>query len=437
MSIVIVGAGEMGYQLARRLSYEKQDVVLIDRHSERVNFIQENLDVKAIVGRGSDPTILRQAGIEHAHMLVAVTDSDDVNIVACFVAGYLNKTLRKVARLRQEDYKDFPEILGKGNLDIDLVISPENEAVSKVLQVLQFPAATDAMDFAEGRIKLVGFKVLPNSPFLGHSLMNLRAKFPEERILIPAIFRDSEAIIPRGNDQLKSNDTVYVLAAADAIPRVIEMAGMKFDRPKRVMVLGGTAVGIKMCRELEALGVGSIKLIEADPARCEEIAGMLDRVMVLRVDPVDEDFLRSEGIGETDVFLSTSQDDEDNALKALLAKRLGAKRVAVLTNKVGYHRLLNAIGVDLIMNPRLAGASRILQYIRRGKVVSVSMLPGEGIEAIEYEAVEGIGPGRQATEKNAIPHRSHSRSAPTRTGISHTRRGNHCQARRPGRIFRT
>lgn len=388
MSIVIIGAGEMGYHLARRLSHEKQDVVVIDRQANRVKYVQETLDVHALLGRGSSPAVLQQAGIEKAAILVAVTDSDEVNLVACFVAGLFNRFMKKVARLRQDDYHELSQITRHDRLGVDLVINPENEAVEKLVQVLKIPNATDVIDFADGRIKLFGFQLKADSPLVGHSLMSLREHYPEEKLLVPAVLRDSEVIIPRGQDVLKDRDTVYIISARATIPKVMEMAGLQEESPRNFMILGGTPVGVRIAEELEKEGVRQIRLVEGDLARCEEIASMLQYTMVLRTDSVDEDFLRSEGISEIDAFLAMTEDDEYNALTALLAKRMGVARVAALTGKVEYHRLLAVIGVDVVVNPRLEGASRILQYIRKGKVMAVSMLPGEGIEAIEFEAME-------------------------------------------------
>ncbi|MDQ7785340.1 MAG: Trk system potassium transporter TrkA [Desulfomonilaceae bacterium] len=385
---MIVGAGEMGYHLARRLSYERQDVVVIEKHAPRVNFIHETLDVQTIHGRGSSPAILKQAGIEKAGVLVAVTDSDEVNLVACFVAHQFNKFMTKIARLRQEDYHEVTQMSKKNPLEVDLFISPEHEAIGKLIKVLQIPSATDVIDFAEGRIKLFGIQLKSESPLVGLSLIEVRDRYPDDRILIPALFRDSEAIIPRGRDVLRADDTVYVISGTASLRRVMEICGLKGEPPNSFMILGGTDVGVRIAMELEKERVGQIRLVESDLARCEEIASMLDYTMVLKADSVDEDFLRSEGISEIDAFLAVTEDDEHNALTALLAKRMGVGRVAALTNKVEYHRLLAVIGVDVVVNPRLEGASRILQYIRKGKVMSVSMLPGEGVEAIEFEAME-------------------------------------------------
>lgn len=388
MSVVIIGAGEMGYQLARRLSYEKRPVVVMDRNPARVSFVHETLDVQALVGRGSSPSVLKQAGIERAGILVAVTDSDEVNLVACSVAGLFNQFMKKVARLRQREFYELPESQVKGHLGVDLFINPENEAVRKLVQVLQVPAATDVVDFAEGLIKLVGIQLRHNSPLVGHSLMHIGELYPGEQLLIPVVFRDSEVIIPRGGDVLREMDTVYVIADRESLRRAIEMSGLEGDPPRRFMILGGTDVGVRTAMELEKGGFSHIRLVESDQERCEEIASELDRTMVLKADAVDEDFLKSEGILEVDAFLALTDNDETNALTALLAKRMGVKRVAALTGKMEYHRLLSVIGVDVVVNPRLEGASRILQFVRKGNVRSVSMLPGEGVEAIEFEAME-------------------------------------------------
>ncbi len=388
MRIVIVGAGEMGYHLARRLSFENKDVTLVDLREERVYWVQENLDVTAIHGSGSSPAILEEAGIAAASILIAVTDSDEANLVACYVAGVLNPAIRKVARLRAGNYSNLPEILDEKHLDIDLVINPGSEAVKKLVNVLQIPAATDVVDFASSSVKLFGIKLAENSPLVGRSLIQIRSAYPNEKILIPAIFRESEILIPRGSDVLQSGDTIYIMAAMESVKHFLDIAGARSKPLKKLMIYGGTSVGVQVAHALEDIGIHHIRLIESDPERCERIAAELKHTMVLKADAIDEDLLRSEGIADTDAFLAMTDGDEQNALTAILAKRMGAYRVAALTNKVEYHRLVSAIGVDITINPRLVGVSRILQYIRKGKVLSLTMLPGEGVEILEYEAME-------------------------------------------------
>ncbi len=386
--MVIVGAGEMGYNLARHLSAEKHDVTVIDLNSEKIEAIEESIDVMAKVGRGSSPAVLKEAGADKADIMVAVTDSDEVNLMACYVAGYLKKEITKVARLRDEDFSETPEILDKEHLDLDLVISPETEAVNKLMEVLQVPLATDVVEFAEGRIKLFGVRLVHNSPLVGKSLMELREEFPDKRILIPVISRESDIIIPKGKDVLRSTDMIYVMSPGDSVPSILGGAGRKAEPIKSCMINGATVAGLKIAKELERRKTHSIRLVDPDPLACDQAAEILNSSMVLRADPMDEAFLRSEGIQDMDVFLAMTESEEHNALTALLAKRMGAARVAALTNRMEYHRLISAIGVDVVVNPRLAGASRIIQYLRKGKVMSVSMLPGEGVEAIEFEALE-------------------------------------------------
>ncbi len=378
----------MGFHLARRLSFENKDVTLVDRREERVYWVQENLDVRAIHGSGSSPVVLEEAGIKSASMLIAVTDSDEANLVACYVAGVLNPIIRKVARLREENYSTLPEILDNKHLDIDLVINPDKEAVKKLLNVLQIPAATDVVDFAASRMKLFGVRLAANSSLVGRSLIEIRSAYPDDRILIPAIFRESEILIPRGSDVLLSGDTIYIMAGAESVERLLDIAGVRSKPLKKFMIYGGTSVGVEIAHLLEKRGITHIRLIESDPEKCERIAAQLSHTMVLKADALDEDLLRSEGIGDMDAFLAMTNDDEHNALSAILAKRMGSYRVAALTNKVEYHRLISAIGVDITINPRLVGVSRILQYIRRGKILSLTMLPGEGVEILEYEAME-------------------------------------------------
>jgi trk system potassium uptake protein TrkA len=383
-----VGAGEMGYHLARRLSAENQDVVLVDRNEERIMWVQDNLDVRAVQGRGSSPAVLKQAGVETASLLIAVTDSDETNLLACYVGGMLNRVMRKVARLREDDFASAEELLDDKHLGVDLAINPDVETVQKLVRVLGIPAATDAMDFAEGRIKLFGIRPAPDSPLLGRSLLELRAAYPEDKFLIPAIFRDSEAIIPRGADTLKSQDTVYLMAEAEFVPRLLEVCGLRSKPLRRFMIYGGTNIAVRTALDLEAQGITNIRLIASNRDRCEAIAAELTHTMALYAESVDEDLLREEAVSEVDAFLAMTEEDERNALTAVLAKKMGAFRVAALTNKVEYHRLVSALGVDIALNARLVGVSRILQHIRRGKVLSVSMLPGEGVEVLECVAME-------------------------------------------------
>lgn len=378
----------MGFHLARRLSTENQDVVLVDRREERIQWVQDNLDVRAVHGRGSSPAALKEAGIENASLLIAVTDSDEANLMACYVGGMLNRVMRKVARVREDEYSSMGEILDDRHLGVDLAINPEEETVKKLLRVLAIPAATDAMDFAEERIKLFGIRLNSDSPLSGMTLMELRASYPKDKFLIPAIFRESEALIPRGGDTLKAEDTIYLMAEADSVPRLLELCRLRAKPLKRFMIYGGANIAVRTARELEGQGITHIRLIESDRDKCERIASQLTHTMVLRADAIDEDLLREEGVAQMDAFLAMTDDDEQNALTAILAKRMGSYRVAALTNKVEYHRLVSAIGVDIALNARLVGVSKILQHIRRGKVISVSMLPGEGVEILECEAME-------------------------------------------------
>jgi trk system potassium uptake protein TrkA len=367
---------------------ENKDVTLIDRDGERLFWIQENLDVRAIHGRGASPEILLQAGISSASMLVAVTDSDEANLVACYVGKLLNSAMKKVARLRQEDYSAIPQILDDAHLGIDLVISPEREAVTKLLQILEVPGASDVVDFAEQRIKLFGIRLQANSPLVGRSLTNIRAAYPNDKFLIPVLFRESDTVIPRGGEVLRPNDTIYIMASATQIPRLLDICGLRSRSIKRFMIYGTTRVAVKFVHELERKGMTHIRLVGTDTETCERIAAELQHTLVLKSETLDEEFLRSEGIGETDAFFAMTDDDEQNALSAILAKRMGSYRVAAVTNKIEYHRLASAIGVDIAVNPRLAGVAHILQFIRRGRVLSVAMLPGDAVEILECEAME-------------------------------------------------
>ena len=387
MNFIIVGAGEVGYHLASRLSQEKMDVVVIEKDESKVKRVIDNLDVQTIHGSGSSVEILKQAGIEDADILIAVTNSDEVNMISCLVASAQSKVPIKIARIRNPEYAQNSGILGEKHLNIDLTINPELEMVRAIARLVEIPDATDVVEFAEGRVRISGIKVDPHSYVIGKRLRNLSKENEKHDIIIAAIFRNDQVIIPRGDDIIQENDLVYAVTESKKIISVTNYFKEKEQRVQRIMILGGGEIGVELAQRLEKKAIKT-KLIEHDEQRCSEIAEKLEKTIVLRGNGTDRELLEEENIKDIDVFIAVSEDEQTNILVSLLAKRLGAKKVISLINNISYTPLVSSIGVDIVISPHLAAISRILQFIRKGKVLSVASFAKENAEAIEIIAMD-------------------------------------------------
>jgi trk/ktr system potassium uptake protein len=386
LRIVIVGAGEVGFHIAKKLSSENKDVVLVEINEERVRRVQQILDVQVIHGKGSSPSVLRQAGLESAEIIIAVTDSDETNIVACLIAQAISKNIIRVGRVRDSEYRGQSGLIDKSSLHIDLVISPEEE-VSKTLSLLaDTPGTSDVLEFANGRVKLIGIKLDAGNPMAGKRLMDMAFK-EGEKILIAAIYRQENVIVPRGDTRVKEGDTLFLVTLPGTVRQVLKRFGKQDEHTKRVLVSGGGRMGECVARRLSSRGIGT-KIIEGNRYRCEQLAEALDKVVVLHGEGTDQRLLSEEGVKDVDMFISAAEDEEENVLTALLAKRLGAKRVVSLVDTTEYIPLASTIGVDVVLSPMLAAVSTILQFVRQGKVLSVSTLREDLVEAIEFIAME-------------------------------------------------
>jgi trk system potassium uptake protein TrkA len=387
MNFIIVGAGEVGYHLASRLSQEKMDVVVIEKDESKVKRVIDTLDVQTIHGSGSSVEILKQAGIEDADILIAATNSDEVNMISCLVASAQSKVPIKIARIRNPEYAQNSGILGEKHLNIDLTINPELEMVRAIARLVEIPDATDVVEFAEGRVRISGIKVDPHSYVIGKRLRDLSKENEKHDIIIAAIFRDDQVIIPRGDDIIQENDLVYAVTESKKIISVTNYFKEKEQRVQRIMILGGGEIGVELAQRLEKKAIKT-KLIEHDEQRCSEIAEKLEKTIVLKGNGTDRELLEEENIKDIDVFIAVSEDEQTNILVSLLAKRLGAKKVISLINNISYTPLVSSIGVDIVISPHLAAISRILQFIRKGKVLSVASFTKENAEAIEIIALD-------------------------------------------------
>jgi len=384
--ILIIGAGEVGYYLASRLSAEGHDVVVIDRNPEAIRRL-EHLDVQLLQAAGSSPEALEEAGVGSASMVVAVTDSDEVNMVACLFTNALNPVATKIARIRDTNLSRFPHIMGRDFLDLSLVINPEQEVTKTVLKLLGVPGASDVVDLADGLVKLIGVRAAARSSLTGMTMSELGQVKLGNQFLVAAISRADQLIIPRGPDRIMAGDLVYLIIQPQVVAEVMELFGAKVFSLKRVVVVGGGVSGFALAKALEKMPVKT-KLIERDSERCAFLAEKLDKVTVLNGDGTDKDLLREENIAETDALVVLTGDEEENILISLLGQQLGARQTITRISKTGYMPLVHAVGLERVVSPRMAAANAILQHIRRGKVVSVTQIKGEEAEVIEFVALE-------------------------------------------------
>ncbi len=385
MSILIVGGGEIGRFIAEKLIQEKKAVVIIEKSERVLDEIEESLDAKFVLGNGASPRVLREAGLEKAEMVVAVTNSDEANILATIIAGMEAPQAVRIARIRNPEF-DLEGETFQDAMRINLLINPEKEAASAILKVLQMPGAIDILDFFDGEIKLVGTTVLRSSPLINRPLQELDDLRDRGHFLIAAIFRGNQLIVPSGENRIMPGDTVYYVADSEYVSKGMRLLGHRGEKTGEVMIHGGTFIGMNLARSLEERGL-HVKIIESDPKLCSALSRQLDHTLILNAAGTDEEVLEQENIAHMDAFVAVTKDDEDNIISALLAKRLGAPMAIALSHKSAYRQLISSIGIDVVVNPRQLANNVILQYIRRGKVLHVSNLR-EQAEIIEAEALE-------------------------------------------------
>ena len=387
MKIIIVGAGEVGFHIASHLALENKDVVVIDKNPAAIRRVSDNLDVHVIIGSGSSPVVLEEAGIQEAEIILAVTNSDETNLVACLVANMLSSSTKKLARIRDADYDEYHTNFREQAPHIDTIINPEIEVVKTIYRMMSVPGAVDIAEFADGLLKFVGVNLEDDSPLAGARLSNLPAIAGEARPLIAAVVREDELIIPRGNDRLKSGDLVYFISEEDKLLDTLSLFN-KYDQPvKRALIIGGGRIGFRLASLLEEHSI-YCKIIEKKPDRCTYLAERLNKAIVLCGDGSDQSLLAEENIQDMDIVITLTKDEETNILASLLAKRMGARKSITRISKFSYFPLMDAIGIEQVVSPRHSAINTILQHIRRGKVLSAISIKGEQAEVIEAVALE-------------------------------------------------
>ena len=378
MRVIIIGAGKVGYKLAEKLSQENYEVLVIEQNEDRRKILQENLDVLVSGGNGASPRVLADAGIIHTDLLIAVTDQDEVNMLACMV-GKRAGVARTIARVRSPEYVQKDQALFREWMGIDLLINPEMVTALEILQILKTPAALDVEEFAEGLVRLLEVKLRMDSPFANIPLKNLSLP---AKILVVGILRQDKMIIPNGNDQLLPDDHVFFIGDHDAIIDFESNFTTKRTKVERVMIIGAGRVGRNLAVLLEQNGI-SVKIIDRDPERCDATACLLNQGIVLHGDGTDLDLLTQEGAGEADAIVCLTNDDKLNLLVALLAKRLGAKRTFVRVGRSEYAFIMQQVGIDVALSPQIITAGAILRFIRQGDLVSLMLFEGAKAEAME------------------------------------------------------
>ncbi|NVJ65783.1 MAG: Trk system potassium transporter TrkA [Gammaproteobacteria bacterium] len=384
MKIIILGAGQVGMSLALNLEGEDNDITLIDTDAKRLRDIQDHLDLRTIAGHGAHPNVLYKAGIDDADMLVAVTSSDEVNMMACQIAHTLFQTPKKIARIRSQNYHSFPNLFEDNHIPVDVVISPEQLVTNYVARLIENPGAFQVLDFAEGAVRLVAVRAYYGGPLVGNALSELRHHLPNVDTRVAAIFRRGKPIVPTGHTIIEADDEVFFLADKKHIRAVMsELQRLEKDY-ERVMIAGGGNIGKGLALNLEK--DMQVKIIERDPERVQHLADTLQDSLVLHGDISDQDLLDDENIKDFDLFVAVTNDDEANIMSAMLAKRMGVKKTMVLINRPAYVDLIQGQEIDIAISPQQVTIGSLLKHIRRGLVSNVYSLRRGAAEAIEAVA---------------------------------------------------
>ena len=381
MKIVILGAGQVGASVAESLVSEQNDITVVDIDHSRLRALQDRLDLRTVTGSASHPSVLIEAGIEDADLLIAVTQSDETNLVACKLASQLFNVPRRIARVRATDYLNDEKVLGPDGFQVDLSICPEQVLTDYIVKLVEFPEALQVLDFADGKVSLVAVRAYKGGPLVGHPIKDLRHHIPNVDTRVVAIFRRDTAVAPGGETVVEAGDEVFCLAPAEDIRGVMKEL-RRMDRPvKRVMVAGGGNIGQRLARALAA--DYSVRVIDHNKRRCEALAARLERVLVLNGDATDEELLEQENVAEMDLFVAVTNDDETNIMSSLLAKRMGARRVVALINRRSYVDLVQRAQIDIAISPAQATIGKLLAHVRRGDIVAVHSLRRGAAEALE------------------------------------------------------
>src|ERR1700682_2266960 len=382
MKILILGAGKVGRPAADHLSREEaNEVTVVDLNEDVLRDLQDRLDVRTVAGNAAHPTVLETAGAAEADIIVALTSSDEVNMMACEVAFTLFRTPTKIARIRAADYTSRAALFGAEGLSVDVFINPEQLVTEYVERLIYHPGALEVLDFADGKVRLVGVRAQRDGLLVGQSLRELARHLPKVEVRVVAIYRDGRSVPPEGDTVVAEGDEVFFLAARNDIRRVMSELRHPDDPARRIVIAGGGSIGFRLAKTLEQHN--QVKIIERDARRARRIAELLENAVVLHGDAADEELLIEENIDSADVFAALTNSEEANILSAMLAKRLGAHKVMALINKPSYAELIESGSIDVAISPQTVTIGSLLAHVRRGDVVRVHSLRRGAAEALE------------------------------------------------------
>jgi trk system potassium uptake protein len=388
MQIIICGAGQVGRSIAQQLAKEKNSVTIIDKDPNLIAELNNSLEVRGIVGYASHPSVLEMAGASDCDMLIAVTYSDEVNMVACQVARSLFDIPVRVARLRHPDYLEpaWQDLYRHNHMPIDVIISPEAEIAEAIMNRLHVPGAIDSVLFAGGSLQMLGIKCESNSTLSNLPLKLVQDKLLKNNVALIGVLQNGKFILPNSNAVLHDNDVIYVIVSNDNINKILSLLGHNEQEARRLIILGGGNIGLTIAQSIEeeARSV-KVKLIELSRERCEYIFGVLEDTIVVNGSGLSRDILSECDVEQTETFVAVTNDDKVNILASLLAKKMGCKRTVALINNNSYIPMLENLGIDVLVNPRETTVSSILRYIRRGKISGVHSLLDGSVEVIEAE----------------------------------------------------
>lgn len=384
MKILILGAGQVGASVAENLVSEKNDITVVDTNADRLKDLAAMYDLRTVVGNAAQPEVLAEAGAEDAEMLFAVTASDETNLVACKVAQRVFNIPKRIARVRSAHFSKHPELLSEDCFAVTDPICPEQIVTEAIGKLIEFPEALQVLEFADGRVSLVAVRAVAGGPLVSQPLAELRTHFPDIDAKVVAIYRQEQHVPVEPETCIQPGDEVFLLSATTRI-RDVMCELRKMDRPvKRVMIAGGGNIGLRLAQSLE--NRLNVKVIEAGKKRAEYLAGQLGTALVLQGDVTDADLLGDENVDEMDLFVAVTNDDEANIMSALLAKRMGARRVISLINRRAYGELMQGGQIDIAISPAQATLGSLLEHIRRGDVHAVHSVRGGRGEALEVVA---------------------------------------------------
>jgi len=407
MNIIVCGAGRVGFSIAKQLSAQSHSVTIVDQSSEDIQKISESIDVKAIVGRATFPSVLEKAGAKQADMIIAVTKSDEVNMIVCQIAHSIFNVTKKIARIRAQDYLDpkYGKLYSKIELPVDVIISPELEVAKSLQRKLEAPGALDNVPFAKDKIKMLEISIDEKCPLVNIQLNKLTKTFPDLEANILCVIRDEKFLILSKTDKMKLNDKAYVVVNSSQLNRTLAAFGHEEKIAKKILIVGGGNIGLNLAKNLEkSLENARIKIIEKNKERAEQIASELENTIVINGDGLDEEVLKEANIEEIETVLALTNDDENNLMLCVLSEKFSSnKRTIALVNKSNYSLLQSSLKIDDLVDPRMMTVSNILKHVHKGTIETVySLLDGE-YEFIEAEIIESSELINKSLKESNLP----------------------------------